>query len=71
MSQYVFFKPENFFHLAVQILLKNQYFAEASLSKAGSSGVQEQWMGTTRITELLQLMPGNKIATATGGPRVR
>ena len=31
MSQYVLLKPENFFHLAVQILLKNQYFAEASL----------------------------------------
>lgn len=31
MLQYVFLKPENFFHLAVQILLKNQYFAEASL----------------------------------------
>lgn len=31
MLQYVFPKPENLFHLAVQILLKNQYFAEASL----------------------------------------
>lgn len=31
MSQYVFLKPENSFHLAVQILLKNQYLAETSL----------------------------------------